>query len=117
MRYPGIKVWVLTGDKVETAVEIGVATGLIDDDMKKHYITELSVENLRDQLINIKEQVKFDKNSNEKIGIIVAGESLSIISKETVLKELMLESSDMADVVLACRVSPKQKAEIVMMVR
>lgn len=44
MRYPGIKVWVLTGDKVETAVEIGVATGLIDDDMKKHYITELSVE-------------------------------------------------------------------------
>jgi magnesium-transporting ATPase (P-type) len=33
MKRPGIKVWVLTGDKVQTAIEIGVSAGLIDETM------------------------------------------------------------------------------------
>jgi phospholipid-transporting ATPase len=33
------------------------------------------------------------------------------------LKDLFLEASDSSDVVLACRVSPKQKADIVEMIR
>ena len=33
MRKAGIKVWVLTGDKIETAINIGFSSGLIDDDM------------------------------------------------------------------------------------
>ena len=27
----GIKFWVLTGDKIETAIQIGFSTGLLDD--------------------------------------------------------------------------------------
>jgi len=30
MKDAGIKVWVLTGDKVETAINIGVSAGLLD---------------------------------------------------------------------------------------
>ena len=30
MRDAGIKVWVLTGDKVETAINIGLSAGLLD---------------------------------------------------------------------------------------
>ena len=30
----GIKVWVLTGDKVETAINIGHSAGLLDSNMK-----------------------------------------------------------------------------------
>ena len=30
MREANIKVWVLTGDKVETAINIGVSAGLLD---------------------------------------------------------------------------------------
>ena len=33
MRSAGIKVWVLTGDKVETAINIGFSSGLIDPEM------------------------------------------------------------------------------------
>ena len=33
MKKAGIKVWVLTGDKVETAINIGVSAGLLDDNM------------------------------------------------------------------------------------
>jgi P-type E1-E2 ATPase len=33
MKSAGIKVWVLTGDKVETAINIGVSAGLLDNKM------------------------------------------------------------------------------------
>jgi P-type E1-E2 ATPase len=32
MKQTGIKVWVLTGDKVETAINIGLSAGLLDND-------------------------------------------------------------------------------------
>lgn len=40
MKSAGIKVWVLTGDKVETAMNIGVAAGLLDSQMELHMIDE-----------------------------------------------------------------------------
>jgi P-type E1-E2 ATPase len=33
MKETGIKVWVLTGDKIETAINIGFSAGLLDPDM------------------------------------------------------------------------------------
>ena len=33
MKRTGIKVWVLTGDKIETAMNIGVSAGLLDNKM------------------------------------------------------------------------------------
>ena len=38
MKKTGIKVWVLTGDKIETAMNIGVSAGLLDNNMDKHMI-------------------------------------------------------------------------------
>jgi phospholipid-transporting ATPase len=34
-----IKVWMLTGDKEETAVNIGFSTGLLDNDVEKIRVT------------------------------------------------------------------------------
>ena len=34
----GIKVWVLTGDKVETAINIGYSCGLLNNSMKQYVI-------------------------------------------------------------------------------
>jgi magnesium-transporting ATPase (P-type) len=33
MKNVGIKVWVLTGDKIETAMNIGVSAGPLNDEM------------------------------------------------------------------------------------
>jgi P-type E1-E2 ATPase len=33
MKQVGIKVWVLTGDKIETAINIGISAKLLDDSM------------------------------------------------------------------------------------
>lgn len=38
LRQAGIQVWVLTGDKVETAINIGFSAGLLDHDMKQFLI-------------------------------------------------------------------------------
>lgn len=40
MKKAGIKVWVLTGDKIETAMNIGVSAGLLDQEMDNHIIEE-----------------------------------------------------------------------------
>ena len=52
-----------------------------------------------------------------KQAIIVAGSSLVAIDSNKSLKEKFLGMSDNVDVVLACRVSPKQKADIVNWIR
>lgn len=38
MKRTGIKVWVLTGDKVETAINIGFSAGLLESDMVQYLI-------------------------------------------------------------------------------
>lgn len=40
LRHAGIKVWVLTGDKVETALNIALACGHIPENAYKYFITE-----------------------------------------------------------------------------
>jgi magnesium-transporting ATPase (P-type) len=50
---------------------------------------------------------------HKKQAIIVAGHSLIQIEGSYQAKQIFLEVSDKSDVVLACRVSPKQKADIV----
>ena len=47
------------------------------------------------------------------VAVIVAGETLTAIQKDADLKEDFVTLADNANVVLACRVSPIQKAEVV----
>jgi magnesium-transporting ATPase (P-type) len=39
MRAAGIKVWVLTGDKIETAINIGFSSGLLDNELDQIIIS------------------------------------------------------------------------------
>ena len=34
----GIKFWVLTGDKIETAIQIGYSTGLLNNEIGQHIV-------------------------------------------------------------------------------
>lgn len=59
MKEAGIKVWVLTGDKVETAMNIGVSAGLLDDTMKNHMLDdELERGTLLRYLADLKKQTQ-----------------------------------------------------------
>lgn len=115
MKNAGIKVWVLTGDKIETAINIGVAAGLLDSIMMQHQIEETAHDALLATLSHIANYTK--ENTHEKHAIIVAGASLITIDSQLDLKNLFLQACENSNVVLACRVSPKQKADIVNLVK
>lgn len=55
--------------------------------------------------------------SGDKYALILAGSSLMRIEQEPELKSLFYELQDKMDVVIACRVSPIQKAQIVKLIR
>lgn len=67
---------------------------------------------------NITEGADKEKAAN-KIGIIVTGSALKQISlsDDPSLKESFLKATDKVDVLLGCRISPAQKAEIVNMIK
>jgi magnesium-transporting ATPase (P-type) len=59
MRQAGIKVWMLTGDKVETAVTIGHSSGLLDEHgMKHYYLTNPKEESLLHTMVSAQKEIK-----------------------------------------------------------
>lgn len=116
MKQIGIKVWVLTGDKIETAINIGVSAGLLDNNMNQYIIDQTDYDELKNNLEDTLDKMQ-KQRYNRKQAIIVAGSTLLLIENRQSLLEIFLNASDLADVVLACRVSPKQKADIVNMIR
>ena len=57
------------------------------------------------------------KRGQRKQAIIVGGATLTQIILNDRLKEQFVKATDFSDVVLACRVSPKQKADIVNLIK
>lgn len=58
LKEAGIKVWVLTGDKVETAINIGYSAGLLNNDMTQFQITTCDIEEIIAKLKDITEQLE-----------------------------------------------------------
>ena len=116
IRKAGIKLWVLTGDKIETAINIGYACRLLDDKINQYIIDGVRSADVYKQIViaENKENLCMEKR---KMGVIVSGDALLKIYSNESITPKFIGLVDKADVVLACRVSPKQKAEIVQMVR
>ena len=54
----GIKVWVLTGDKIETAINIGYSCGLLDNSLTRYIIEEKTEVQLEENFNRIIEQIE-----------------------------------------------------------
>jgi phospholipid-transporting ATPase len=131
----GIRIWVLTGDKQETAENIGFACNLLNDDMDRVYLVEDNLikgdlgKVLSESIDKYKSLVnpKDPLGPCEKLSLIVDGAALNEIMKaveddkcSASQKEIMLQFlafAKMCKSVIACRVSPDQKRQIVAMVK
>ena len=127
----GIKLWVLTGDKVETAINIGFSCNLLDNDMD---LIILSVEDesvekaeaaLDKHLLNFgktgsDEELKAAKTNHEPPApthaLIIDGETLKLVLDDRLKQKFLLLCKECRSV-LCCRVSPAQKAAVVQMVK
>ena len=71
---------------------------------------------ISNQLVQIADYV-YNMMPDQKNAMILSGESLNIIYQNKGLLELMLSATDDMEVVIGCRVSPKQKGDIVALMR
>lgn len=70
-----IKVWMLTGDKLETAENIGYSCKLIQDDFEKLYIFE--TDDLEQKYNEHSEKIKQLKAKGTRICLLVEGKAIS----------------------------------------
>ncbi|KAK3604439.1 hypothetical protein CHS0354_013839 [Potamilus streckersoni] len=142
----GIKIWVLTGDKQETAVNIGYSCQLLTDDMEEVFI--IDAEEFKDVEIQMKNAIKQINESKKTMnhqeeGVRVANGSVTF-SKENDnvslegnqdtfalvinghslvhclmpdLEFVLLELGCSCKAVICCRVTPLQKALVVDLIK
>ncbi|XP_050236999.1 phospholipid-transporting ATPase 1 [Mercurialis annua] len=114
LRSAGIKVWVLTGDKQETAISIGYSSKLLTNRMTQIIINSKSKESCRKSLQDA--LLMSTTAAVSEVALIIDGTSLVYIL-DTELEEELFELASKCSVVLCCRVAPLQKAGIVALVK
>lgn len=143
----GIKLWVLTGDKVETAINIGFSCNLLGNEMELLILkTELTpeeqkkynlvgkvdpavvIESLVSYYLNmffqmtgsleeLEEERKDHSAPDERYGVVIDGDALKVALANPEVQRKFLLLCKKCKAVLCCRVSPAQKAAVVRMVK
>ncbi|WVQ93981.1 hypothetical protein IAU59_001059 [Kwoniella sp. CBS 9459] len=108
MRNAGVKIWMLTGDKIETATNIAVSSKLVARGQYIHQVAKLkSSDQVRDMLDFL--HAKLD------CCLVIDGESLQLCLDRFRTEFVMLATQLPA--VVACRCSPTQKADVARLIR
>ncbi|KAF7239981.1 Phospholipid-transporting ATPase 3 [Varanus komodoensis] len=136
-----IKIWVLTGDKQETAVNIGYSCNMLSDAMEDIFIIEgRTSQEVRQELREARQKmvpsaafvgdspadslaqqpggskVLPEEQPNGEYGLVINGHSLAL-ALEGALEEELLRTACLCRVVICCRVTPLQKAQVVELVK
>ncbi|XP_073531088.1 phospholipid-transporting ATPase IF isoform X5 [Phyllobates terribilis] len=114
LRLAGIKVWVLTGDKHETAVSVSLSCGHFHRTMNiLELVQQKSDHECAEQLRQLDRRLKEDHVIQH--GLVVDGASLSLALREH--EKLFMEVSKNCSAVLCCRMAPLQKAKVVRLLK
>lgn len=120
LREAGIKIWVLTGDKMETAISIGFASNLFQFGSDLIKILGPSSEEISQQLFKIVQDSENNSSLmhlSDKRNLVIDGGCLQHVMASGELQQLFLKIATKCKSVLCCRVSAKQKAEVVRLVK
>ena len=114
LRRANIKLWMLTGDKRETAVNIGHSCRLIKDYSK---VITLDHNDPELQQTMASARIALNVESVAHSVVVIDGATLAIVEKDPTLYTLYLDLAVEVDAVICCRASPSQKAAMVSAVR
>ncbi|KAL5277152.1 ATP11B family protein [Megaselia abdita] len=110
----GIRIWVLTGDKVETALNIALSCGHIPAAAMKYFIVECtSPEDLQTHLDALDKEILY--GIGKPCALLIDGKSLAVALKD--LPDRFREVTTKCVAVLCCRLSPLQKSEVVSLIK
>lgn len=104
----GMNFWLLTGDKQETAINVGFSCKLLSRDMPLIIINEETFEATREVIL--------DSTSTPETALVIDGRSLEYALSPN-LKNDFMRLALTCKSVICCRVSPFQKAEMVELVK
>ncbi|KAL6927025.1 phospholipid transporting ATPase [Hanseniaspora valbyensis] len=137
----GIKLWVLTGDKVETAINIGFSCNLLGNDMEllvisteenastdditdpSEYVDTLIAKYLRENfdmtgsVEELQHAIKDHEVPQGEFGVVIDGAALKLVLSDPDTSRKFLLLCKNCKAVLCCRVSPAQKAAVVKLVK
>ncbi|KAA1475730.1 phospholipid-translocating P-type ATPase [Dentipellis sp. KUC8613] len=108
LRNAGIKIWMLTGDKIETATVIAISTKLV---ARNQYIHQVAKLRTSDQ---VRDELDFLQNKLDCC-LVIDGESLQLCLN--LFKNEFIEITTKLSAVVACRCSPTQKADVARLIR
>lgn len=114
LRRAGIKMWMLTGDKRETAISIGYACRLIKD---YSTVVVLSLDEGLEALAQLINTASQELDAVAHGVVVVDGETLAAIEADPTLLLIFLELCILVELTLCCRALPAQKAHMVDAVR
>uniref|UniRef100_Q8K2X1-2 Isoform 2 of Phospholipid-transporting ATPase VD n=1 Tax=Mus musculus TaxID=10090 RepID=Q8K2X1-2 len=131
----GIKIWMLTGDKQETAVNIAYACKLLEPDDKLFILNTQSQDACGMLMSAILEELQkraqvspelassrknfpqpSDAQGQGRAGLVITGKTLEFALQES-LQRQFLELTAWCQAVICCRATPLQKSEVVKLVR
>lgn len=114
-----IKVWVLTGDRQETAINIGMSSKLLSEDMMLLIVNEEDAAATRDNIQKKLDAIRHNADGQidmDALALIIDGKSLAY-ALEKDLEKMFYDLAVMCKAVVCCRVSPLQKAMVVKLVK
>lgn len=113
LRRANIKIWMLTGDKRETAINIAHSARLVRPG-SDIYVLDSAKGALEFQLIALAEDLQAGALHSV---VVIDGHTLSVVEKSPALSKQFFDIMLKVDTVICCRASPAQKALLVRAVR
>uniref|UniRef100_A0A673GF54 Phospholipid-transporting ATPase n=1 Tax=Sinocyclocheilus rhinocerous TaxID=307959 RepID=A0A673GF54_9TELE len=111
-----IKIWILTGDKQETAINIGHSCKLLTKNMGLLVINEDTLDGTRETLSHHCSMLGDALHKENDFALIIDGKTLKY-ALTFGARQYFLDLALSCKAVICCRVSPLQKSEVVEMVK
>ncbi|XP_077593594.1 phospholipid-transporting ATPase ID-like isoform X2 [Stigmatopora nigra] len=137
-----IKIWVLTGDKQETAENIGYSCNMLREDMKDIFVVSANTpDGVEEELVSARRKMcpaaaeaptvdesrsgllwlgvtrsVPDDRADGEYALVINGHSLALALEKGLELEL-LRTACLCQTVICCRVTPLQKAQVVELVK
>ncbi|KAJ5376509.1 hypothetical protein N7509_013395 [Penicillium cosmopolitanum] len=108
MRNAGVKIWMLTGDKVETARCVAISAKLVSRGQYIHTVQKVTDKSVAQEALD------FLRNKTDCC-LLIDGESLNLMLGH--FRTAFISVAVLLPAVVACRCSPTQKAEIATLIR
>lgn len=108
MRNAGIKIWMLTGDKVETARCVAISAKLVSRGQYIHTVSKVTDKSMAQETLD------FLRNKTDCC-LLIDGESLTLMLGQ--FRTAFISVAVLLPAVIACRCSPTQKAEVANLIR